>query len=287
MSDQRRNGAVISLEEIFRSREFGRRPTRWDSAPVATVEATEPPQLEQVFLSELFGHPEAIAASLSSGVAPLTASTERPTLVLLPARGDVERDLTRYRGAIGAVSGVAAAALVVAGMTSGTGSRSQQPTVSAEGKPPGHATPPGGGVLPGPGGVATPPNASSPATGQPLGVTGGSAGAAPIAQVVSATTPTPATVAVAVAPPAPVEVAPAPPAPGGGTPPPAPSPGGGGSVLTPVLVTAGNTVATTGSTVTAASNDLGHVVPAASPVTGLLSNVGSTVTNLGLSVAGA
>jgi hypothetical protein len=53
------------------------------------------------------------------------------------------------------------------------------------------------------------------------------------------------------------------------------------------LVTAGNTVATVGSTVTAASNDLAHAVPAASSVTGLLRNVGSTVTNLGLSVAGA
>ena len=275
MSDQRRSGAVISLEEIFRSREFGRRPTRWDSAPVATVEATEPPQLEQVFLSELFGHPEAITASLSSGVTPFPPSAERPTLVLLPGRGETERDLTRYRGAIGAVSGVAAAALVVAGMTSGTGSRSEQPTVSAEGKPPGHATP------------ATPPNASGPATGQPPGVTGGSAGGARIAQVVSATTPTPEAVVAEVPPAAPVEVTPAPPAPGDGTAPSGTSPGGGGSVLTPVFVVAGNTVATVGSTVTAASNDLAHAVPAASPVTGLLSNVGSTVTNLGLSVAGA
>jgi hypothetical protein len=58
-------------------------------------------------------------------------------------------------------------------------------------------------------------------------------------------------------------------------------------VLTPVFVTVGNTVATVGSTVTAASNDLAHVVPAASPVTGLLGNVGATVTNLGRSVAGA
>src|SRR6185312_9543484 len=128
MSDPRRSGAVISLEEIFRSREFGRRPTRWDSAPVATVDVTEPPQLEEVFLSGLFGHPEAVAASLAPGVTPFTPAAERPTLVLLPGRGDVERDLTRYRGAIGAVSGVAAAALVVAGMTSGTGSRSVQPT---------------------------------------------------------------------------------------------------------------------------------------------------------------
>jgi hypothetical protein len=58
-------------------------------------------------------------------------------------------------------------------------------------------------------------------------------------------------------------------------------------VLTPVFVTVGTTVSTVGSTVTAASNDLAHAVPAAAPVTGLLGNVGATVTSLGLSVATA
>jgi hypothetical protein len=58
-------------------------------------------------------------------------------------------------------------------------------------------------------------------------------------------------------------------------------------VLTPVFVTVGTTVSSLGSTVTAASNDLAHVVPAASPVTGLLANIGATVTSLGQSVAGA
>jgi hypothetical protein len=287
MSDQRRSGAVISLEEIFRSREFGRRPARWDSAPVATVEASEPRQLEQVFLSELFGHPEALAASASSGLDVFTSTAERPTLVLLPGGGDAERDLARYRGAIGAVSGVAAAALVVAGMTSGPGSRSEQPTVSAVGQPPGHATPPGGGALPGPGGAATPPNASAPTAGQPSGAAGPAAAGAPIAQVAAPTTPAPAAVVVEVPPPAPVAIAPTPPTPGGGTAPPGPSPGGGGSVLTPVFVTAGNAVSTVGATVTAASNDLAQAAPPVSPVTGLLGNVGATVTSLGQSVAGA
>jgi hypothetical protein len=282
MSDQRRSDVVISLEEIFRSREFGRRPARWDSAPVATVEASEPRQLEHVFLSELFGHPEALAASASSGLDLFTSPAERPTLVLLPGGGDAERDLARYRGAIGAVSGVAAAALVVAGMTSGTGSRSEQPTVSAVGQPPGHATPPGGGALPGPGGAATPPNAS--AAGQP---SAGPPAAGAIAQVAAPTTPAPAAVVVEVPPPAPVAIAPTPPTPGGGTAPSGPSPGGGGSVLTPVFVTAGNAVSTVGATVTAASNDLAQAAPPVSPVTGLLGNVGATVTSLGQSVAGA
>ena len=163
MSDQRRAGDVISLEEIFRSWEFGRRPTQSARSPVATVESTDPPLLEQVFLSELFGHPEALAATPTPSLLPTGPSVTGPTLVLLSGRGDAERDFTRARGAIGAVSGVAAAALVVAGMTSGTGSPSGQPTVSAEGHQPGHGSPPGGGgSLPEPGGVATSPSAPGP-----------------------------------------------------------------------------------------------------------------------------
>jgi hypothetical protein len=287
MSDQRRTGAVISLEEIFTSRDFGRRPARWDIPPVSTVEASDPPLLEQVFLSELFGHPEAVVTPSLRDAAPITSSAGRPTLVLLSGRGDAERDLMRYRGAIGAVSGVAAAALVVAGMT-GTGSRSEQPTVSAQGNPPGHGGSGGGGSFPGPGGVATQPGTTGPAPGSSPAATGG-AGAAPIAHFASSTPTTPATAAVVVgeSAPAPAAAAPTPPAPGGGTTPPGPAPAPGGSVLTPVFVAAGTTVASVGSTVTAASNDLAHVVPAASPVTGLLSNIGATVTNLGQSVAGA
>ena len=99
MSDQRRTGAVISLEEIFRSREFGRRPARWDGAPVPTVEAADPPLLEEVFLSELFGHPEAIAAAAAPSHIGLTAaSVGRPTLVLLRGGEDAERDVTALPG---------------------------------------------------------------------------------------------------------------------------------------------------------------------------------------------
>ncbi len=41
MSDLRRTGAAINLEEIFRSQEFERRPVRWDGAPVPTGEAAD------------------------------------------------------------------------------------------------------------------------------------------------------------------------------------------------------------------------------------------------------
>src|SRR5580704_12771706 len=277
MSDQRRAGDVISLEEIFRSREFGRRPTQSARSPVATVESTDPALLEQVFLSELFGHPETLAETPTPSLLPTGPSVTGPTLVLLSGRADAERDFTRARGAIGAVSGVAAAALILAGMTSGTGSPSGQPTVSAEGHQPGHGSPPGGGgSLPEPGGVATSPSAPFPVDGQPSVAAGGSAGGTQIAQLASAATPATPALVVDVPPPAPVSVAPSP-----------PSPGGGGNVLTPVLITVGNTASTVGSTVTAASNDLAHAVPAASPVTGLLSSIGATVTNLGQSVAGA
>ncbi len=288
MSDQRRTGAVISLEEIFGSWEFGRRPARREGARVTTVEAADPPHLEEVFLSELFGHPEAIAAPAPSRIGLTAASVERPALVLLRGGEDADRDLTRYRGAIGAVSGVAAAALVVAGMSSGSGSRSEQPTISAQGKLSGHGLPTrGGGPLPAPGGAAMPPNAPGASTGQPPAATGGAAGAVPAAQLTAATTPPTPAVTVTVPPPTPVEVAPSPPAPGGGASPTGTSPGGGGSVLTPVFATVGNTVSTAGSTVTAASSDLAQAVPAASPATGLLGNVGATVTSLGRSAAGA
>lgn len=282
MSDQWRTGAVISLEEIFRSREFGRRPTRWDSSFVATVDVTHPPHLEEVFLSDLFGHPEAIATPPSQ-LTTVTPSVQRPTLFLLPGRADAGREFARYRGAIGAVSGVAAAALVVAGMTSGTGTPSGRPTISAEGRPPGHGhgSPPGNPA--GPAGVPTQPSTTGPTGPAPVAA-GGSAGGPPVAQLASATTPATAVVVVEVPPPAPAPAAPSPPPPGGGTPP-GTSPGG--SVLTPVFVTVGTTVSTVGSTVTAASNDLAHAVPAAAPVTGLLGNVGATVTSLGLSVATA
>jgi hypothetical protein len=290
MTDQQRTGAIISLEDVFLSRDFGRRPPRVGLPSAARVDPSDPSQLEQVFLSEYFGHPEALEAP-TAPVIKVTASPAPPTLVLLPGRGDAERDFTRYRGAIGAVSGVAAAALVVAGLSSGTGRTTGQPTISAEGGHRGHGSPHSGAPLPGPGngGVATQPSTSGPTggAGTPTSASTGSGGVAVVAQPATATIP--ATVAVVVEvpppPPPPPSVAPPPPPPGGGTTP-SPSPGGG-SVLTPVFVTVGNTVSTVGATVTAASTDVAKVLPAVSPVTGLLSSLGSTVASLGQSVAAA
>ena len=116
-------GVVPDLEEVFLSREFGRWPARSFPIAPATV-ASEPAQLEQVFLSDVFGHPEVVAAAGRVVEESAPALSGRPTLVLLRGGGGGERatarDTTHHR-AIAAVSGVAAAALAVAGLASGTG----------------------------------------------------------------------------------------------------------------------------------------------------------------------
>ncbi len=125
MSDQQKTGAVTSLEEVFLSREFGRAPSRRISSIGVMPELTAPPQLEQVFLSEEFGRPATVPA--------LAGDRRGPALALpCPAGSASERDSARYR-AIAAVSGVAAAALVVVGVASGSGQPTKQPTVSAQG----------------------------------------------------------------------------------------------------------------------------------------------------------
>ncbi len=281
MSDQQKTGVITSLEEVFLSREFGRSPSREVSFKGHPREVGEPPQLEQVFLSETFGHPEAVAATREF-VPPA------PALAVLPGRGVVERDTTRYR-AIAAVSGVAAAALVVVGVVSGTGQPTKQPTVSAQGpsgpRQPG-TTRGGGSPTSGGGPQVGPPSAGAGATPD---TTAGSPGGATVAQLASATSPIPQVI-VEVPPGTTVAVIPTssvpPPATGsgGGTPPPAPS--GGGGVLTPLLVVVGNTVSTVGATVTATSVGLGNALPVASSLTGLLANLGVTVTDLGQAVVG-
>jgi hypothetical protein len=278
MSDQKEAGAVTSLEEVFLSREFGRLPSRGISSVRFTDEVAEPPQLEQVFLSREFGHPEAVTATTPALVAPV------PALAVLPGRA--ERDNTRYR-AIAAVSGVAAAALVVVGIAAGTGQPTKQPTVSAQG--PHGSNPIGGGGSP----QGTTPTPGSPGVTPAAAAGSGSGSGTPVAQLTSATTPTSPEVVVEVPAGTTVEVVSTPPAQaaptgtgsGSGGPPPPPV-SGGGSVLTPLLVVVGNTVSTVGATVTATSTDLGHALPVASSVTGLLGGLGATVVSLGRSVVG-
>ncbi len=284
MSDQQQTGTgvtgvILDLEEVFGSREFGR--CRAHRVPF-TVERVEsrPAQLEQVFLSELFGHPEAFAE-------PAPAVSGRPILVLLRGGGEggIERDATRR--AIAAVSGVAAAALVVAGMTAGTGQGPGRPTVTeqAQGALPNQGTPgPAGGAQRGATGSAAP--ASLPGAGTSAAIQGTSGPGAPFAQLTSfspspaAQIPQGANGGGAAAPPPG-----APTGPGGGTtpgtPPSSGSGSGSGSTLAPALTVIGNEVSSVGSAATATSGDLGQTLPVSSTTSALGVVVTSAMDDLG------
>jgi hypothetical protein len=255
MSDQQETGtdAVLDLEELFLSREFGRRPGRSASASAASAAVeSEPAHLEQVFLSEVFGHPEVVAAATQAVSLAAPAASSRPTLLLLHggAEGSTE-SINPHARAIAAVSGVAAAALAVAGLATGTAHGPGRPPVTeqAQGVPAA-----AGGSQPGPAGPVVPPGPSD---------TGTSGGAGSNATLTASSRPVASVVprgAISVAPP------PAAPASSGGGPtaglPPSSGGGGGGSMLTPALSVVGNDVSNVGSRVTATSANLGHVLQA-------------------------
>jgi hypothetical protein len=275
MSDQQQTGTgvILDLEEVFGSREFGRCRAHRVPFTVETVES-QPAQLEQVFLSEFFGHPEAFAE-------PAPAVSDRPILVLLRGGGEggIERDATRR--AIAAVSGVAAAALVVAGMTAGTGHGPGRPTVTeqAQAALPNQGTPgPAGGAQRGSTGLAAPAGLSAAAT------PGTSVPGATFAQLTSfspspaAQIPPGANVSAASgSPPA------APTGSGGGTPPGTPpgSGSGSGSTLAPALTVIGNEVSGVGSAATATSGDLGQALPVSSTTSAVGVVVTSAMDDLG------
>jgi hypothetical protein len=262
MSDQQETGAgvILDLEELFLSREFGRRPMHRTSPAVAAVESA-PAQLEQVFLSEIFGHPEVVAAATRVVEESAPAVSARPGLVLLTggAEGAIERDNTRYR-AIAAVSGVAAAALAVAGLNSGTAPRPGRPPITeqAQGAPPSRGTSGLGASNPGP--AAPVGQLSSPVSGAPGAISGTSGGGATIAQLTSVATPA------------------ATPVPQGTT-------GGGAAASAPTLAPAvqviGNAVSSVGSSATTTSGDLGQALPVSSVTSALGPLATSAVNNLG------
>jgi hypothetical protein len=256
MSDQQETGigAVLDLEELFLSREFGRRPGRSASASAASAAVeSEPAHLEQVFLSEVFGHPEVVAAATQAVSLAAPAASRRPMLVLLHGGGDgsAESDNPRAR-AIAAVSGIAAAALAVAGLTSGTAHGPGRPPVTeqAQGVPG-----PADGSQPGPARPVVPPVPSE--TGTSRGA-GSNATLTAFSRPVASVLPRGAIATVASPPPGPA------PSGGGPTPglPPAGGGGGGGSMLTPALTIVGNEVSGAGSSVTATSANVGHVLQA-------------------------
>lgn len=277
MSDQHETGiGVLDLEELYLSQAFGRRPARTVSAAPATVpsepaELAEPAWLEQVFLSDAFGHPEAVTAPPRVVERSASAAAGRPALVLLSGSGEggPARDGTYpHHRAIAAVSGVAAAALVVASLASGTGHGPGRAPASgteqAQGVPPGHGVPgSGGGSQPNTVGEPVLPNPSS-TTRTPAGSGGGGTGATltlfspPAASVV----PQGTTGGVSTPPAAAAPVG------GGSSPgtPPPPGDSGAGGVLTPALSVIGNEVSSVGSSVSSTTGDVDQALPVASVI---------------------
>jgi hypothetical protein len=268
MSDQEETGigAILDLEELFLSREFGRRPARSTWGASATVES-QPAHLEQLFLSEVFGHPEVVAgATQAVTVAP--AASARHTLVLLRGggAGSSARDSPRAK-AIAAVSGVAAAILAATGLASTTGQGPGRPPVTEQAQgTPGPANESRSGVA---GPTAVPSQSGTGSSG------GGGAGATLTAfSPVAAVVPRGATGDGAATPPAA-------PAPSNGGPTPGLPPGGGGSMLTPALGVAGHEVSSVGSSVTAMSGTLGKALLVASVVQALGTVTTSAANNVG------
>jgi hypothetical protein len=276
VSDQQETGTgvTVDLERLFRSREFGhRRASRVPSA-VGGSEST-PTQLEKVFLSEVFGHPEAVAAAAPAVAAPAPAVSGRPALVLLPGGGDrdSEREHARHRG-IAAVSGVAAAALAVAGFAPGT---SQGPaggpnvTEQAQGAPLGRGVSGLRGVS-----QPVPVVPAAAGTGAPAPAGASEAGRV-VAQVTVVSAPPSAVVPQNPAGSEATATTPAAPGPPSGTPAPVTTPGSGAgsSTLTPAVQAIGTAVSSVGSAVTATSGELGQAVPVSS-VTGALGTIATS-----------
>ena len=272
MSDQQETGIalVLDLEGLFLSREFGRRPVRSVATAPATV-ASEPAQLEQVFLSDAFGHPEVVAAAtrVLEESAPAVSIAARPALVVLKggADGGLGRDTSHYR-AIAAVSGVAAAALAVAGLAPGTGHGPGNPPVTEQAQ----------GVLPGqvgPGAGAGSRSGPAGATVLPVASGGGSENAVLAsfsAPVLSAVPPRQAGAAGSLA---------AVPAGSGSSPGTPPGSGVGGGMLAPALNLVGNDVSSVGSSASSTAGDVEQALPVASVLQTVGTVATSAVNNLG------
>jgi hypothetical protein len=269
MSDQ--SGAISDLEELFLAREFGLPSGRHLRAVEEDLgEAPEPRELEEVFRSRDFGRP--VALELMEG-----GNEPAPNVVEFPFAGPGAKPLDRAvrQRAVAALSGVAAAALVIAGLAS-AGGHTGRADVSALAHQSTQSTPLGGTAV-GPDSSALPaPTTAS--GGAPEAVTSGDfsgttssggAGAAP--PVVFASTPVAASSSASGSG-------------SGGTPPAAPAPGGGGTGLAPVMSIVGTAVGTAGSSVSAASGAVSTAVPTAPAVAGTMTQAGNDVSVLGQSL---
>ena len=267
MSDQNETAVITSLEQVFLSTEFGHARTGRSVLDYLGEDAADIEDLERAYLSDL------------------------PSEL---------RESNRHR-TIAAVSGIAAAALVIAGLAAG-GPQPGRGVVSAEGQGIGSHPLPGGGS-------GIPSDRSSGAAG--AGVTGtttaepSTLGGAPSAfltqEQAGQSVPAPA-VTVQVPPGSTVTVVPSPAAapsgrsdPGTGaaagtSAPPPPATPGSPNPAAPVVVVVGNTATAVGTAVTTTTGQVGSslsemapVAPVA-PVTDSLSGVGATVIVLGQSL---
>jgi len=129
MSNQYKTGVMTTLEQVFLSREFERARDRQALLRDRT-QGTGLQELEQVLLSDHCGGQRDRSPHVTqvAETPPAEAWSDNAVLTVLPSG---LRENNRHR-AIAAVSGIAAAALVVAGLASG-GAHQRQGEVSAQG----------------------------------------------------------------------------------------------------------------------------------------------------------
>ncbi len=282
MADQREAGTDRSLEEVFLSREFGRAANHRVTIDGWSQDAVDAPELEQVFLSESFGRPRVMTTPRPSPVPPQLVVPGGAVVASLHP----PRENTRYR-AIAAVSGIAAAALVVAGVASGGGT-SRRPTVSAQSQSVRTGSVPGGEA---PGDSSHPFPVAGPAAPAATTVAQSGGSSMVLASTSTPTVPTGARPSVVVeAPGTNVTVVPSPsPAAGGTTVPgatvssasPPPTTSGSGNPVAPTTAVVGNTVTSVATTVTGTASEVGITVPAVAPLTGALGGAGVTLSGVG------
>jgi hypothetical protein len=267
MSEQAETDDSTSLEEVFNSREFGRVAgveevvvtkefgvaTRF-AAPVlrnAVVGLSDPP-FEDVLHSARAGRSLTLVAPLPSGaLVGIAMPAEDAAVTPLDTR---RPERNRYR-AVAAVSGIAAAALVVAGITSGT--VQQRPSeVSAQGA---RLSGAGSAVPGGPTPTATlsaaaGDGAGSSVLGSDSPLTAGNASGGHVTLSGPATTSGTAV-------PSPTVASGGVPTGGGGAPGSPPPPPASGGPVTPVTTSVG----AAGTLVTAVADQLGSSVPSTAP----------------------
>jgi len=277
MANQYKTGVVTTLEQVFLSREFERAHDRQALLHDRT-QGTGLQELEQVLLSDHCGGQRDRSPHVTqvAETPPAEAWSDNAVLTVLPSG---LRENNRHR-AIAAVSGIAAAALVVAGLASG-GAQQRQGEVSAQGPRTGSHPLPGGrsgspaGLSPGPAGAGG-ALAASGSSGAPHAFLTGAlarAGQSGPPPAVTVEVPPGTTVTLVPSPTAPVSPS---------------SPQSGPTGSGTVGATGSTSPTPPGTAVTTATTQVGSGVPAVAPATGALGvgttgplgGVGATVTGL-------